>query len=100
LFALSLSNVFFLEPMSNYRLKRRTNREVPLMSVPTSQFSIPSAVMIYHHHLSAAAEARQERSATLVAYHEAEAQKAAEQLARQGYQLAPPVQPAQNQAAS
>lgn len=70
------------------------------MSAPTSRFSIPPAVMIYHHHLSSAAKARQERSATLADYHEAEAQKAAEELARQGYQLAPPVQPAQNQAAS
>ena len=65
------------------------------MSVSTSQFSIPSAFMIYHHHLSEAAKAREENwSAELVAYHEAEARKAAEELVRQGYELMGPKLPA------
>jgi hypothetical protein len=63
------------------------------MSVPTSHFSIPPAVIIYHHHLAAAAKAQEEGAGTLIAYHELEAQKAAEKLAQQGYKLTPPVLP-------
>lgn len=63
------------------------------MDTPSSQFSIPPAILIYHHHLTEAAKAREQGRKPLISHHESEAKKAAEELARQGYELAPPVRP-------